>query len=287
MAVQTGANITLIKQAQNYMKSQTDVKSAIVSIFDSTGIAGFAFNVPKIERVKLSNEITDYYSDSNTYFNDQIAHKPIIVTVGGLQGEYFYSVNRLRDMISTIGTTLKLVEQFKPQFSSIQKQLRTKWNNYQEQVEAINTNRLMNYNLYDTSTYGELSWKQKANLFYNQFKTYDGVDLFKLFQALYKFKSAQTRAYMFFETLSYADKPFTVETRWKRFDNMYIQDVQVSGEDTADITEFQVVFKQMHFANSQVVKINAAGRTQQQYWKETNKGIDSGTKVETIKNVSS
>lgn len=283
MAVETGNNITLTKEAQNYIKSQTDIKNAIVSIFDSTGIAGFIFNVPKIEQVRLSNEITDYYSDSNTYFNDHIAHKPVVVTVGGLQGEYFYSVNKLKDMISNIGTTLKLVQQFKPQFSAIQKQIRTKWNNYRKQVETIEQNQLANYDLYDTSTYGNLSWKQKANLFYNQFKTYDGVDLFKLFQTLYKFKSAQTRAYMFFETLSYANKPFTVETRWKRFENMYIQDIQVSGEETADITEFQVTFKQMNFANSQVVKINAAGRTQQQYWQVTNKGIDNGTKVETIK----
>ena len=83
-----------------------------------------------------------------------------------------------------------------------------------------------------------------------------------------------------------ADKPFTVETRWKRFDNMYIQDVTVTGEDSADISDFQVVFKQMNFTHTQAVKINAAGRTQQQYWKETNKGLDKGTKVETIKNVS-
>ena len=64
---------------------------------------------------------------------------------------------------------------------------------------------------------------------------------------------------------------------------MYIQDVTVIGEDTADITEFQVTFKQMNFASSQAIKINAAGRTQQQYWKETNKGLDNGTQVDTLK----
>lgn len=286
MAVETSANTILTKQAQNYLKSNTDIKSAIVNYFDSTGIAGFVFNVPKIERVNLQNETTDYYTDNNTVFSDHVAHKPLTVTVGGLQGEYFYSVHQIKDMISLTGTTLKLVNQFLPQFTGIQKQLREKWNNYREQVDTINENRLLNYDLYDPTTYNDLTLKEKAKMLYNQFNTYDGIDLYKLFEQLYKFKSAQTRAYMFFETLSYSDKPFTVETRWKRFENMYIQNVIVSGEDTADISEFQVVFKQLHFANSQVVKINAAGRTQQQYWKETNKGLDKGTKVETI-NVSS
>ena len=44
--------------------------------------------------------------------------------------------------------------------------------------------------------------------------------------------------------------------------------------------------KNVVYVDSLAVEVNAAGRTQQQYWKETNKGLDKGTKVETIKNVS-
>lgn len=277
--------ISIIQQAISFLK-ETDIGGAIVSIFDSTGIAGFRFNVPKMEQVKLSNDITDYYSDSNTVFNDHVAHKPVIVTVGGLQGDYFYSVHEIKDMISNIGTTMKLVSAYKPQFNDIQKQLRSKWNNYQRQLNmGKGINPTQNINLTKTLAQNT-SLKNKASLLISQFETYDGIDLFNLFQSLYKFKSAQTRAYLFFETMRIADKPFTVETRWKRFDNMYIQDVTVTGEDTADITDFSVTFKQMNFAHSEAVKVNAAGRTQQQYWKETNKGLDKGTKVETIKNVS-
>lgn len=277
--------ISIIQQAISFLK-ESDIKGAIVSAFDNTGIAGFRFNVPKMEQVRLSNDITDYYSDSNTVFNDHVAHKPITVTVSGLQGDYFYSVHQLQDMISNIGTTMKLVTQFKPQLGSVQAQLRNKWENYQQQLnmgKGIGANQ----NIDLTKTFAQnTTLKNKAKLLFNQFQTYDGIDLFNLFQSLYKFKSAQTRAYLFFETMRLADKPFTVETRWKRFDNMYIQDVTVTGEDSADISDFQVVFKQMNFTHTQAVKINAAGRTQQQYWKETNKGLDKGTEVETIKNVS-
>ena len=277
--------ISIIQQAISFLK-ETDISGAIVSIFDSTGIAGFRFNVPKMEQVKLSNDITDYYSDSNTVFNDHVAHKPVMVTVSGLQGDYFYSVHKLRDMIAEVGTTMKLVTAFKPQLGSIQAQLRTKWNNYQKQNYTSVLNKNANYDWKNPSSYNKLALKDKAKNLYNQFKTYDGIDLFNLFQELYKFKSAQTRAYLFFETMRLADKPFTVETRWKRFNNMYIQDVTVTGEDPADISDFQVIFKQMNFTHTQVININAAGRTQQQYWKETNKGLDKGTKVETINNVS-
>lgn len=277
--------ISIIQQAISFLK-ESDIKGAIVSVFDNTGIAGFRFNVPKMEQVRLSNDITDYYSDSNTVFNDHVAHKPITVTVSGLQGDYFYSIHKIKDMLSEVNTVMKLVTQFKPQLGSEQAQLRNKWENYQQQLnmgKGIGANQ----NIDLTKTFAQnTTLKNKAKLLFNQFQTYDGIDLFNLFQSLYKFKSAQTRAYLFFETMRLADKPFTVETRWKRFDNMYIQDVTVTGEDTADISDFQVVFKQMNFTHTKAVKINAAGRTQQQYWEETNKGLDKGTKVETIKNVS-
>lgn len=279
--------INIIQQALSFLK-ESDIKGAIVSIFDSTGIAGFQFNVPKMEQVKLSNDITDYYSDSNTVINDHIARRPVIVTVGGLQGDYFYSVHKLKDMISNIGTTMKLIKEFTPKFAPIDGQLREHWNTYQE---SLQTNGVIasaidpNVTLPNTTTLKEkLGFVgQELRAIGSQFSSYNTIDLFNLFQSLYKFKSAQTRAYLFFETLRKANKPFTVETRWKRFDNMYIQDVIVTGEDSADITEFQVTFKQMNFTSSQAVKINAEGRTQQQYWEATNKGIDNGTKVDTIK----
>lgn len=276
-------NYNLIKQAQNFLKSGTDVKNAIVSIFDSTGIAGFQFNIIRSESVKMSNDITDYYSDNNTVFNDHVAHKPIMVTVSGMQGEYFYSVNKIKDMISAVGTTMKLVTGYIPKLGPAQNQLRTAWNNYQSQLQM--GAGIANYaKVNPAKTLAQnTSLKDKAKLLFNQFDSYDGVDLFKLFQDLYKFKSAQTRAFLFFEIMRMADKPFTVETRWKRFENMYIQDCTILGEDNADISEFQVVFKQMNFTSSQVLNINAAGRTQQQYWEETNKGLNKGTKVETIK----
>ncbi|MBQ2285329.1 MAG: hypothetical protein II244_06660, partial [Clostridia bacterium] len=199
--------------------------------------------------------------------------------------EYFYSIHKIKDLVSAVGTTMKLVKEFMPQLGRVQENLRTKWDNYQAQVQA--GAGISNFSKIDPSKSLALntSLKEKAKLLFNQFTSYDGVDLFKLFQSLYKFKSAQTRAFLFFEVMRMADKPFTVETRWKRYDNMYIQDCTILAEDNADISEFQITFKQLNFASSQVLNINAAGRTRQQYWEETNKGLNNGTKVETIKGI--
>lgn len=261
----------IMQQAIKLFK-EADIKNAIVSIYDSTGIAGFQFNIPQREQIKLTNEITDYYTDSNAVFNDHVAYKPVMITLSGLQGEHFYSIHQIKDLISLVGTTMKLVDAFRPQLTAAQKQKRQNWNKYVRQQDKKQT----------TTNIAAASWKDEAKYIFNNIRTYDAVDLFKLFQDLYKFKSAQTRAYLFFEIMRYSDKPFTVETRWKRYERMYITDVTITAEDSADITDFQVTFKQMNFANSQAVSINAAGRTQQQYWQETNKGLDKGTKVETI-----
>ena len=171
--------INIIQQAISFLK-ESDIKGAIVSIFDSTGIAGFRFNVPKMEQVRLSNDITDYYSDSNTVFNDHVAHKPINVTVSGLQGDYFYSVHQLRDMISNVGTILKLVKAYQPNWGaqSVQNQLRAKWENY---LKQLNTGAGIgaNQNIDFSKTLAQnTTLKNKAKLLYNQFQTYDGIDLF-------------------------------------------------------------------------------------------------------------
>ena len=55
--VVSSKSVSIFKQAQNFLKQTIDGENAIVSIFDNTGIAGFQFNVPQMEQVKLSNEI--------------------------------------------------------------------------------------------------------------------------------------------------------------------------------------------------------------------------------------
>ena len=107
--------------------------------------------------------------------------------------------------------------------------------------------------------------------------------MFKIFQDLYKLKSAQTRAFFFFDAMWKSKALFSVETSWKRYDNMCIQTLIPKRDNNADITDFNITFKQISRAQTKYETLkNAAGRTRQQLMKKQNKGIDKGQKVETV-----
>ena len=258
---------TIHKQAQldnkymlatKLMRKSVNIGEAIVEFISHTGIAGFKFNLPKREQVKMQSDITDYYTDLNSPVQDHIARKPITITMNGLQGDYFYSVNKLEDAIATITPVLALVKEFIPKFpDDTKKYLAEKYKNITgntETPEALQT---------------PLHQKDVTK-----------IDVFNLFQDLYKLKSAQTRAFLFFEALWRSEALFTVETTWKRFDNMVIQDVTPLRDENADITDFTVTFKQMQFTNSLVTTFdNAIGRVKGQLEPVTDKGLDKGKEV--------
>ena len=51
------------------------------------GISGFLFDVPDTESLTLSADITDHYTENNSYVNDHIVRKPTTVNLSGFIGE--------------------------------------------------------------------------------------------------------------------------------------------------------------------------------------------------------
>lgn len=262
--------------AKKFFKDSLDEKTAIVQVLSNTGIAGYKFNIPQTELIKLESDITDHYSDANVAFQDHIARRPITITLTGLEGEYFYSVNRIEDTLGKVIPTLKLVKQFLPKISAQTMKIKTEYafsrgaDGMEFAATAFGTDELMQNPRSILSTVNDIAML-------------NGVDLFKLFQELYKLKSPQTRAYFFFEAMWRSNKPFTVETTWKRFDNMLITSMQAVRDNNADITEFTVTFKQINITESRVESVEqAVGRTRQQLSKVVKKGVDKGQEVKTI-----
>jgi hypothetical protein len=73
---------------------------------------------------------------------------------------------------------------------------------------------------------------------------------------------------------------FSVETTWKRYDNMVVQSITPKRDNNADITEFTVVCKQIEFVSSKVETIEEyKNRTQLQKAQATNKGAVKGTPI--------
>lgn len=253
-----------IKYAMSLLKNRINginIGEAVVNVLGNTGIAGFKFHVPEKEQVKMQNDVTDHYVDTNSPVQDHVARKPITITLNGFQGDYFYSVNKIEDTLAKVIPTLSLVKQFLPRLPDSTKQRLVK--KYQQVTQTQKT---------------PLALQNNGTEY-----TLNSIDLFKLFQDLYKLKSPQTRAFFFLETLWRTNAVFTVETTWKRYNNMLITDITPIRDNNADITEFSVSFKQINFTASLVQNINnATGRTRQQFAKMANKGVDKGTKKETI-----
>lgn len=247
--------------ATQLMKDSIDIGKAIVNILGNTGIAGFKFNIPEREQIKLQSRATDHYIDTNSPVQDHITQEPITITLGGLHGDYFYSVNQIEDMLAKVVLTLALVKQFIPKLPDSAKQNLLK--KYQQITHTDNVPKIL-----ETS---------------EQTKNFSEVDLFKLFQDIYKLSSSQTRAYFFFKSLWKSKAMFTVETTWERFNNMIITDVTPIRDNNADITDFTLSFKQISITSSLVKSLdNAAGRTRQQLAQVSKKGLDKGQEVSTI-----
>ena len=269
-----------LSMARSLLQDNVNIGEAVVNVLSSTGIAGFKFHLPESEQVNMESDITDHYTDSNSVIQDHVAKRPVVLTLSGYQGEYFYSVNEIEDALANVTPVLSLVKQFVPKLSAATIQAKQGWLNYQN---TINTGEGIgeNQNVDPSKTLTEnTTLASKAGLLWNSLT---GVDLFKLFQDLYKLKSAQTRAFLFFEALWKSEAVFTVETTWKRYDNMMIQKVLPIRESNADMTSFMVTFKQMNFAQTRFESLNnAAGRTRSQLAKQVNKGISKGSEVQAV-----
>lgn len=252
--------------AKNVFKQTVNISEAIVSIFSNTGIAGFKFHVPESEQVKMQSEITDHYIDTGSAVQDHIARRPVVITLRGYQGEYYYTVHPIENMISKVVPVMSLVKQFKPKLAPVTERIKKR----REEQPLI-----------QLSKDGKKYTKTYENKIFD--KEFNSIDLFKLFQDLYKLKSAQTCAFYFFQALWESEALFSVETRWKRYDNMIIQDVTPLGDNNADITDFSVSFKQISITTSKVESIkNVAGRLKEQAAQVTKKGIDKGKEVNTL-----
>lgn len=246
--------------AQKMLKESVDAGSAIVNILSATGIAGFKFHVPETEQIRLENEITDQYTDINSPIQDHVAGKPVFITLSGLVGDYFYSNNKIEDMLALITPTITLVKEFIPQLTEASK--RQKIQHSLETVQIKNGLKEININVK------------------GQEYQFNAVDLFTLFQQLYKLKSAQVRAFLFFEALWKSRSLFTVETTWKRYDNMVIQNVTAKRDKNADITDFSVTFKQMDFTQSLSETIDEyKNRMEQQKASVVDKGTVKGVET--------
>ena len=165
-------NTNLKFRATELLKNSVDIGKAVVKVLGTTGIAGFKFNLPQGEQLQFTTDITDNYVDNNRVVQDHAANGPVQITMQGLCGDYFYSVNQIEDMLAKVTPTLALVKQFLPKLPPSTKQFLAK--KYQS--------------IKNTETIPKVL-QTDADINFNN------IDLWALAQDVYKIKSNQTRSY--------------------------------------------------------------------------------------------
>ena len=178
------------------------------------GIAGFVFDINLTESVTHSAQITDHYSEDNTYLQDHIAISPMIISLTGKVGELVWTKLPFTELLYAMVDRLTPLGVFKPS-QSIQAQ------------QAIYAYELANFAL------------ESARRSLNSLK-----DVFEGNET----KTKQQNAYNIIEGFFNNRALMTIETPWRTFEDMVIESFNVSqDETTADETTFMITCKQMRF----------------------------------------
>lgn len=77
--------LTMITSGRGYL--DTLANKYILKPANAKGLAGFLFDYEGETQINVQSEITDHYSEQNTFVNDQAAQKPQRITMRGFVGE--------------------------------------------------------------------------------------------------------------------------------------------------------------------------------------------------------
>lgn len=202
------------------------VNQFVVSPILGMGLAGFVFDGEDETKIELQSEVTEHYTENNTAISDNIALKPVIITLRGYVGELVYrgakpksQIQKLTEKISTINAFIPVLTASASQAKSILQKDFANTQNYYSQALA------------------------------------SGVDLYQTFHTLNPPKTAQARAFNFFRSMWAAKQLVSLETPYSFFRNMAILGITaIQDKESKYVTDFSITLKQVNFAETKLVK---------------------------------
>lgn len=208
----------------------------------------FVFDYEGENSVSLESDITDHYVEDNSAINDQIALKPEMVTVHGYIGELNDIAPALLKPLKTIADKLAVLSAYTPQLSITAQLI------YNEAFQLYQTASLAlasAVSVWNAVGGGGNPAQNKQQV---------------AFQKLYGYYRNRTL--------------FTVQTPWCTFKNMAIKSIRaVQDETTNVVTDFEITFKIMRFAQASTtdLALTFQGRLQNQASLGVNTGSSTGT----------
>ena len=208
---------------------QTLLNGAAVTVLQpkgAKGIAGWVFDIPTGESVDLESDVTDHYTENNSFVNDHIVNKPERVMLSGLIGELVYRLpngvlGALRNVSGRLAQLSALGGNYTPGFIQTAQGLVSK-----AQSTANTINRYINT--------AQNTAKAVTSLFGPQ-------------------QTKQQKAYNQLHTLWAQKTIFTVTTPWAYHPAMVITAVGFKQDQNQnDYSEITVTLKEFRFAETKL-----------------------------------
>lgn len=208
-----------ISDARSYLDNKANTLLRPKSV---KGIAGFLFDIPDNDTISLDWDITDHYTESNSFLNDHKVKKPIIITLSGFVGELvFRAPQGVEGAIQAISNRLETVEAYLGDATpgAVQEAQRVV-QQAQSAISAIN---------------------QTLDKAQNIIGFFDGEGPEETFQQ---------KAFQVLNSLG-DEVILEVQTPWQFFDDMTIQSVSFTQDGTTNqITDISVTLKQIRISET-------------------------------------
>lgn len=240
-----------------------DIASAlqtyVVSPLNAFGLGGFVFDLQGEDTATLSSDITDHYTENNTFIQDHIAIKPKRITLRGYVGELINdAAGQSTSILQEVTQKLTEVTAYLPLVSSAASQA-------QAAIASISGST--------ASGSGVLSSLANA--------VPAAANIYGLVQNLLGVTTGDTQkqqsAYQYFAACQSTGTLMGIQTPWEFLTNMAVETiVAIQSEDSIFVTDFSITFKQMRFATIATTTAIGQGDRALMAQLQTNLGSNSG-----------
>ena len=244
------------------LNSAISVSNTFVGLTGRAGIAGFVFDIAEDESVELGSLITDHYIETGSPVQDHIALRPEKVVVRGLVGEYKDIVTNKKSSLEKTVEKLTVLTSYLPPIS--------------QAANAVFTG-LENVKNSSGNVVGAL--KDIGNTALGLYEAYRNINIPQ---------NEQQKAFVFFEALRNAGAVFTVQTPFRYYTNMAVENIRCTqNADTQDMSRFEVTLKKIRYVDTKIVSLEKKqssevqdGKTQERLDQQKQPKTDNG-QVET------
>lgn len=239
LTLQNAANL-IATVANQAIARATGAQSAL-----NMGAYGFLFDIIGDESIEAENRITDHYAEDNKSIQDHIAQGPERFALQGYIGEVTDILTQGLQAIITSVDRLGLLDEFLPNF----------------------TEQATQYYGAIASTIGKVT-----QIVAEVQNAYD------LFTQRSTTATKQQAAYNYFRSMMYSNQPFTLETPFGIFENMYIESMRAKQNDHSKyISDFRIIFKKIRTVQDAIFIANLSEISAGKLKQETQPNADQGT----------